>query len=164
MRDMRDMRDLSDIRDMRHCDAYTLVELMIVLVIIGILTSVAYPNYTGFVIKSRRIEAQIALLDIMQKQERYYSAHNSYIAFSADSSDPDEKRFKWWSGASARDSAYELSGHACPGLSLRSCIELRASPGTEKVNARFRDAACETLTLVSTGEHRAGGKLAGCWP
>lgn len=149
---------------MRRFHAYTLVELMIVLVIIGILTSVAYPNYTGFVIKSRRIEAQIALLDIMQKQERYYSAHNSYVAFSADSSDPDEKGFKWWSGASARDSAYELSARACPGTSLRSCIEVQARPGTARVNGRFRDPACETLTLVSTGEHRAGGTQTRCWP
>lgn len=149
---------------MRRYRAYTLVELMVVLVIIGILSAVAYPNYTSYVIKARRLEAQVALLDTMQKQERYYSAHNAYLAFSADSTDPDEKRFKWWSGNSARDSAYELSGHACPGMSLQACIEVRAAPGTARVDPRFRDPDCETLTLVSTGEHRAGGKQARCWP
>ena len=149
---------------MRRSRAFTLIEVMVVLLIMAILATVAYPNYASYVIKARRIEGQIALLDTLQKQERYYFEHNSYLAFSAESSDADEKRFKWWSGSSAKNSAYELSGRACPGVSLRACIELQAIPGTGRVDPRFRDPDCETLTLGSTGEHRAGGKQSRCWP
>ena len=144
--------------------AFTLIEVLVVLVIVMILSAIADPNYTSYVVKARRIEGQVALLETLQNQERYYSLHNAYIAFSADSSGPDEKRFKWWSGQSAKASAYELSGRACPGSSLRDCIELQAAPGTSRVDGTFRDPDCETLTLVSTGEHRAGGKQQRCWP
>ena len=149
---------------MLHSRAFALIELVVVLLIIMILAAITYPSYASYVIKARRIEGQVALLEALQKQERYYSLHNSYIAFSADSSAPDEKRFKWWSGQSAKESAYELSGRACPGSSLRACIELQAAPGTSRVDSAFRDPDCETLTLVSTGEHRAGGKQQRCWP
>lgn len=149
---------------MLRCRAFTLIEVMVVLVIVMILAAVAYPNYTSYVIKARRIEGQVALLQAMQQQERYYSLRNSYIAFSADSSEADEKRFKWFSGQSAKQSAYELSARACPGSSLRACIELQAVPGTSRVDGAFRDPDCETLILVSTGEHRAGGKHPRCWP
>jgi type IV pilus assembly protein PilE len=149
---------------MRRSRAFTLIELLAVLVIVMILSALVYPNYTSYVIKSRRLEAQVALLDNLQRQERYYSQHNSYLAFSAESSGDDEGRFKWWSGSSAKDSAYELSGRACPGSSLSACIELHATPGTFRVNPKFRDPECQTLTLVSTGEHRAGGTSSRCWP
>ncbi|MES2317714.1 MAG: type IV pilin protein [Pseudomonadota bacterium] len=147
----------------RHA-AFTLVELMIVLVIVAILAALSYPAYTAYMIKTRRAEAQVALLEAMQHQERYFSLHNTYLAFSADSSGDDELRFPWWLGANPLRSAYELSGGACKDLTLQSCIELRAVPGTSRVDPKFRDADCETLTLNSAGEHGAGGKQTGCWP
>jgi len=149
---------------MLRCRAFTLIELLVVLVIVTILSAIAYPSYTSYVVKARRIEGQVALLETLQNQERYYSLHNAYIAFSADSNGADEKRFKWWSGQSAKTSAYELSGRPCPGSSLRDCIELQAVPGTSRVDRAFRDPDCETLTLVSTREQRAGGKQQRCWP
>lgn len=149
---------------MKHEKAFTMVELMVVMVIILILAAIVYPSYAAYVIKARRIEGQIALLDTMQRQERHYSLHNSYIPFSATSTDPDERRFKWFSGFSARESSYELSGRACPGMTLQACIELRATPGTERVDPNFRDPGCGTLTLSSTGQQGAGGKQARCWP
>lgn len=143
---------------------FTLVELMVALVVLLLLSTVAYANLNGFVVKSRRIEAQVALLELMQEQERHFSRHNTYVAFSADSADPDAKRFKWFSGADARASAYELRGQACPGQPIERCIELLAVPGTARVDTSFHDPECETLSLSSTGEHRAGGPARACWP
>lgn len=144
--------------------AFTLVELMTVTVIVLVLAALAYPSYASYVVKARRVEAQSALLQAMQDQERYYTQYNTYLAFSAEEPGNDNMRFKWWLGASAPRSAYELSGRACDQLPLQACVELRAEPGTGRVDPAFRDPECETLTLDSTGKHGAGGRQAGCWP
>ena len=56
----------------------TLMELMIVVVIIGILASIAYPNYREFVARAKRTEARAALLKIATNQEKYYLQNNSF--------------------------------------------------------------------------------------
>ena len=149
---------------MRRRAGFTLVELMIVVAIIGILASIAYPGYASYITRSRRIEGQMAMLDIMQQQERFYSLHNTYVAFSAESDDPAAQRFKWWSGDQAAGSAYELRGEACPDRDISDCIEVKAVPGTDRVNARFKDPECGTMTLNSIGKRGPTGGAARCWP
>lgn len=51
----------------------TLVELLIVVAIISILATVAYPNYTSHVLKSHRMEAISALTKIQLHIESLYS-------------------------------------------------------------------------------------------
>lgn len=148
---------------MKGSKGFSLVELMIVLAIVGILASIAYPGYASYITRSRRIEGQMALLDIMQQQERFYSLHNTYVAFSADSPDPDAQRFKWWSGGAAVGSAYELRGAACPDSDITECIEVTAVPGTDKVDAKFSDAECGALTLDSIGRRGPTGEKTRCW-
>ena len=145
-------------------EAFTLVEMLVVMAVILILTALVYPSYAAYIVKARRVEAQAALLQTMQDQERYYSQHNTYLAFSAESTGEDERSFQWWLGRSPPRSAYELSGRKCGELPLQACIELRAEPGTSRVDVNFHDSDCETLTLDSAGRHGAGGKQVGCWP
>ena len=149
---------------MKRRNGFTLIEVMIVMVILALLVAIAYPGFSGHVVKARRIEAQAALLETMQKQESYFTQHNTYIAFSADSTGAEEKRFKWWSGHRPERSGHEPRGPACPGTTIDTCIELQAVPGTERVDAAYRDAECRTLTLSSTGEHKASGEARDCWP
>jgi len=56
----------------------TLMELMIVVVIVGILAAVGYPNYRDFTIRAKRTEAKAALLQIATNQERFYINNNTY--------------------------------------------------------------------------------------
>jgi type IV pilus assembly protein PilE len=147
---------------MKNSGAFTVVEMLVVMTIMLILAALVYPSYRDHIVKAHRVEAQAAMLRTMQDQERYYSQHNTYVPFSADMPGEDEQRFQWWVGSSAARSAYELSARACGELSLQLCIEVRAVPGTAKVDANFKDPDCETLTLTSTGA--TGGRRIGCWP
>lgn len=148
----------------RDSKGFTLVELMAVLAILAILAALVYPSYTQQVVKARRIEAQLALLDIMQRQEQYRALHHSYLAFSIETEDADAGQFPTWTGNSAAASAHELDGYACPGQEIAHCIELRARPGTANVDAGFSDPDCGDLTLDSTGRQTASGPSSRCWP
>lgn len=56
---------------------FSLFELLIVLVIVGILAKIAYPIYTHILIKTRRTEAKIALINLAQHIEIYYLTNNN---------------------------------------------------------------------------------------
>ncbi len=56
----------------------TLIELMIVVAIVGILGSIAYPSYQAHVRKTNRADAQSNLLELSQFMERYYSEVGNY--------------------------------------------------------------------------------------
>lgn len=60
----------------------TLMELMIVVVIIGIMAAIAYPNYRDFAARAKRNEAKAILLEIAQNQERFYLQNSTYGTLS----------------------------------------------------------------------------------
>ena len=140
---------------------FSLIELIAVVAIVGILAAIAYPSYREAVRKSKRAEAKSALARLMQQQERYYSRHGTYIAFSSESVDEDERQFQWFSGATPASSAYEIRARACTGERIRDCVTLAASPGTAKVDRNFSDPHCGTLTFSSTGV--TGADNPDCW-
>jgi type IV pilus assembly protein PilE len=59
---------------------FTLIELMITVVIIGILASIAYPSYVEQVRKTRRANAQSDLVELASFMERHYTEKFSYGA------------------------------------------------------------------------------------
>lgn len=63
---------------------FTLIEIMIVVVIIGLLAAFALPAYQSYVLKSRRADAKNAVLDMASRQERYFSINNKYSATASD--------------------------------------------------------------------------------
>lgn len=148
----------------RRRAGFTLIEALMVLAVLGILAAVAYPSYQQQMIKTRRTEAQLALLETMQRQEQYRALHHSYAGFSGASADAPDGRFRWWIGASPSSSAYELDAYACPGQEIAECVVVRARPGTARVDPRFRDPDCGALTFSSNGEQAASGPSETCWP
>jgi type IV pilus assembly protein PilE len=59
---------------------FTLVELMAVVAIVGILAAFSYPNYAEHVAKSKRTEAQAALVSFANAMEMWRMQHNnSYL-------------------------------------------------------------------------------------
>jgi type IV pilus assembly protein PilE len=63
-------------------EGFTLIELMIVVAIIGILAAIAYPQYSNYVMRSKRTDAKTALLDLASREEQFFSMNNSYTADS----------------------------------------------------------------------------------
>lgn len=57
---------------------FTLIELMIVVAIIGILASIAYPSYQDYVRRGQVQEAFGALSDYRVKMEQYYQDFRGY--------------------------------------------------------------------------------------
>lgn len=57
---------------------FTLIELMITVVIIGVLASISYPSYTSFVTQSNRAEGQGELLRFANLQEQYFVDYRTY--------------------------------------------------------------------------------------
>jgi type IV pilus assembly protein PilE len=62
---------------------FNLLELMIVVAIIGILSSLAYTSYQDSVVKSRRKAATACMLEEGQFLERWYTTNLTYVGATA---------------------------------------------------------------------------------
>ena len=56
----------------------TLVELMVVVIMIGILMSIAVPSYRNYTLKANRVDAKTTLLRVASAQEKHYLQNNTY--------------------------------------------------------------------------------------
>ena len=127
---------------------FSLVELMIVVAIIGILASVAYPSYVDFVAKSNRSEGQRELLRIANLQEQYFIDQRSYtgdmtqLGLNADPFITDGGYFSIDAVVAASGTSYTLTASATT---------------TQALN----DASCKKLEVTDTGKKTATS--ADCW-
>lgn len=83
---------MSTLQNLRRHNAgqskgFTLIELMIVVVIIGILATVAVGSYKRFTRRARVQEAIAFLGDIRIKQESYFQTYHRYVATGTNDND-----------------------------------------------------------------------------
>jgi len=137
---------------------FTLIELMIVVAIVAILTSIAYPAYTSSILKGKRAEGRAALAELLQQQERYMTQNNAYFAFTNASgiTTPATVPFKTFSGDTPAKAAYQLSSFACPSSTISECVVVAAEPVTS-------DPDAGTFQIPSTGTKTCTGpKISVC--
>ncbi|RMF18734.1 MAG: type IV pilin protein [Gammaproteobacteria bacterium] len=137
---------------------FSLVELMIVLVIAGILASLAWPAYTDHVRRSWRAEAQTGLLELAQALEKHRRRTMSYTGTWQGASLPAPPKASVYASGTV-----PLDGNGTTRYVLRiqqanaSGYEIRAIP----VGDQARDA-CGTLILDHTG-FRQSTSGSNCW-
>lgn len=150
---------LIHIQPMRHrsnSPGFTLVEMMITVVVIGILVAVAYPTYIDQVRKGRRADAFDALVLVQQQQERYRSQNQQYAA------DLDALKL---SNSSA-------AGHYKLTLAETSAIGYTVTAAPSAGGRQAGDKDCSTLKLVvfKGTQQRSATNEGGadttyrCWP
>lgn len=62
---------------------FTLIELMIVVAIVGILTSIALPAYRDYILRGQLTEGVTQLADMRVKMEQYFQDNRTYIGACA---------------------------------------------------------------------------------
>ncbi len=67
----------------RPSRGFTLIELMIVVAIVAILTTIAYPNYRDYVIRGQLVDATQGLAAVRANMERYFQDNRSYLPVGA---------------------------------------------------------------------------------
>nr|WP_299380635.1 type IV pilin protein [uncultured Halomonas sp.] len=122
---------------------FTLIELMIVVAIVGVLASIAYPSYHSYVERSRRGDATTGLLSLAQAQERFMSRCGEYasrLEGSSDCSDTDP-------GLGLSDALSEEGFYAFSMNATLASYTLTATPRGSQAS----DEQCQRITLNHLG-------------
>ena len=132
---------------MKHPHGFTLIELMIVLVIMGILAMVAAGYFGDSVIKANRTEARSALTTAAGSLEKCRSLYGAYNSARCNVAFPLVTDSNYYSISAALDN---------------TTFSLTATPVAGETQAK--DASCTTLTLGNTGIKGATGSATSeCW-
>jgi type IV pilus assembly protein PilE len=135
----------------RSSKGFTLVELMVVVAVIGILATIAYPSYRDHVNRARRADAQATLMQAAQWMQRYYAANNTFVGANMASA-PTAMQ------VSPRDGtkAYDISTSGVTATSF-DLVAIPASTGPMSADR------CGSLVLSDTGVKKVTGEGANCW-
>ncbi len=111
---------------------FSFVEVLIVMAIVAVLSSVIVPSLSQFTRKARRAEAITALLNTKKEYEQFYTKNSSYPVSNANLP-ADTKHYDFSSTVTGRE--YTLTATGLLG----------------QVNDKVDDESCKELTIDNTG-------------
>ncbi len=123
----------------------TFFELILVVGIVLILATIAFPSYESYLQSARRSDAMTALVNFAQRAERHFLENGSYEAISTDMYTD-----------TSHEGYYTLSV-----TTTETTYLLRATP----VGAQENDTKCGEFTLNEQGEKGITGTdtVENCW-
>ena len=130
------------------------MELMIVVAIVGILASVAFPAYKAYVDRAKRTEGKAFLMEVAARQERYYFDNNAYAT------DPKALGYKT-STPNSDQSHYALKNPIAAGDTGSTTTSYKLQIDT--VNPWVDDTCGTFLSLDSKGAQASQKTNAVCW-
>jgi type IV pilus assembly protein PilE len=129
----------------------TLIEIMIVVALIGILSSIALSSYQSHALKTRRYAAQSCLMEQAQYMERYYTTTNNPMSYT---------------GAVLPSATCKTNLAAYYTFSLTSASQAftvqAVASGTQTGDTNCRTLALNQAALQSSSS--ATASTTGCWP
>ena len=152
---------------------FTLAELLIAVVLVGILAAIAIPSYSSYVTRGQRSAAKAALLQSAQFLERNYTAFGCYNQTSATCgtasavaiTTPVAQYAPTDGGQPSYVLTFASQSASTYTLQATPCGETSCPTGS---NQTFDDTDCGVLTLSNTGAKGASGNIgsgnpAACW-
>lgn len=125
---------------------FTLIELMIVLVIVGVLLAIAVPSYSTYKLKANRSDAFTMLNEIMQAQERFAVDNGTYTT--------DNTNLGYANPQLTIDRNYSITATACDNgaaTALAVCVRLLATAQGGQA-ADVNDISNDTVGDVTQGD------------
>ena len=124
---------------------FTLLEILIAVVIVGLLAAALLPTYQSAVSKSRRADGRAALTDLAAKQEKFFAQNDSYTTEVSAGTGLNLERTTSLTGH------YNLTVSACAGGAISRCYLLIATA----TGVQTDDHACYTLMIDNVGRKTA---------
>ncbi len=137
----------------------TLLELMAVVVILGILASIAIPSYRSYLLRAQRTDATATLLRVAAAQEKFYLQNNTYA-----SNDQLDDAPPAGLGIPATEHGYYTLAIASDNLTLR----FTAGAAAKAAGPQATDKECASFTIDQAGTRGAKNSsdaenTAACW-
>lgn len=146
---------------------FTLVEVMIVVAILGIIASIAFPSYRNYVLRGNRTAAKTVLTEVASAQENFMTDRKRYATTLVEAGFPgntfviNRQGMKWAAAPAGEPIVYQFSMVTTPaGSPTPTGFTVTAT--TQGGQTRDR---CTTLTLNNLGT-KAGTPAAyarDCW-
>lgn len=151
---------------MNKARGFTLIEIVIVVTIVGILASIALPAYQDSVRKARRADAQTAIMNIQQNQEKFRVSCPQYASSLASTTTCDTAggTYAAIGSTTSPDGYYTIA--ITSGSASTTGYTLTATPVSGKSQTKDSDCdgstSAKTITLTVNG-NSSSFTPATCW-
>ena len=138
----------------RHC-GFNLIELMVTLIIIAILTMVAYPSFMQSVRKGKRSDAHTAMTRAASNLERFFSTNGTYTT------DASQLGLTMDAGSAYSDQGHYVIAVAAGDTGIGSSYVVSAT--AKAGDMQEDDTGCTIFSIDSLGVRVPDPTTSKCW-